>query len=129
MHSYYCFRRADGAAVAFGAILYKDVGMRLFVVVLVWAAGLSAQVAQPGASAKLRQFEQNLANAMKLPGAASLRTAPQVLVASRVCAIPLLIARPDESFHSNMPAIAPDSEVAFAARAVVPPSPVCEEWK
>jgi hypothetical protein len=117
--------------VAFGAILYKDEGMRLLVVVLVCAAGLSAHVAQPDASAKLRQFEQNLANAMKLPGAASLRTAPQVLAASRVCAIPLLIVRPDASFRSNMPLIAPDSKVEFAARAVVPPSPVCEEqaWK
>ena len=117
--------------VAFGAILYKDEGMRLLVVVLVCAAGLSAQVAQPDASAKLRQFEQNLANAMKLPGAASLRTVLQVLAASRVCAIPLLIVRPDASFRSNMPLIAPDSKVEFAARAVVPPSPVCEEqaWK
>jgi hypothetical protein len=105
--------------------------MRLLVVVLMCTAGLSAQVAQPDASAKLRQFEQNLANAMKLPGAVSIRTVPQALASSRACAIPLLIARPDASFHSNMPVIAPDSKVEFAARAVVPPSPVCEEhaWK
>ena len=94
-------------------------------------AGLSAQVAQPNASAKLRQFEQNLANAMKLPRAASMPTVPQALAASRVCAIPLLIAGPDASFRSNMPVIAPDSKVEFAARAVVPPSPLCAEqvWK
>jgi predicted component of type VI protein secretion system len=105
--------------------------MRLLVVVLVCTAGLSAQVAQPDASAKLRQFEQNLANAMKLPGAALARTAPQILAASQVCAIPLLQVGPDATFHSNMPVIAPDSKVEFAARAVVPPSPVCEEhaWK
>ena len=105
--------------------------MRLLVVVLMCTAGLSAQVAQPDASAKLRQFEQNLANAMKLPRVASMPTVPQALAASRVCAIPLLIMRPDASFHSNMPVIAPDSKVEFAARAVVPPSPVCEEqaWK
>jgi hypothetical protein len=101
--------------------------MRLFVVVLVCTAGLSAQVAQPDASAKLRQFEQNLANAMQLPGAASRRTAPQVLASSRVCAIPLLIVRPDASFHSNMPVIAPDPNAGFAAREAIPPSPVCEE--
>jgi hypothetical protein len=98
---------------------------------LVCTAGLSAQVAQPDASAKLRQFEQNLADAMKLPRAPSFVTAPQVLTASRVCAIPLLMVRPDAPFHSNMPEIAPDSKVEFAARAVVPPSPVCAEqaWK
>ena len=111
--------------------MYKDEGMRLLVVVLVCTAGLSAQVAQPDASAKLRRFEQNLASAMKLPGAPSLRTAPQVMAASRVCAIPLLNVRPNATFHSNMPVIAPDSKVEFAARAVVPPSPVCKEqaWK
>jgi hypothetical protein len=100
-------------------------------VVLVCTAGLSAQVAQPDATAKLRQFEQNLANAMKLPRAVSSRTAPQVLAGSRVCAIPLLIVQPDAPFHSNMPVIAPDPKVEFAARAVVPPSPVCAEqgWK
>jgi hypothetical protein len=105
--------------------------MRLLVVVLVCTAGLSAQVSQPDASAKLRQFEQNLASAMKLPGAASLQKGPQVLAASRACAIPLLIVGPDASFHSNMPVIAPDSEVEFAARAVAPPSPVCAEqaWR
>jgi hypothetical protein len=101
--------------------------MRLLVVLLVCTAGLWAQGAQPDASAKLRQFEQNLANAMKMPGAISLRTAPLVLTASRVCAIPLLIVGPDASFHSNMPVIAPGSKVEFAARAMVPPSPVCEE--
>ena len=40
--------------------------MRLLMVVLVCTAGLPEQVAQPDATAKLRQFEQNLANAMKL---------------------------------------------------------------
>ena len=105
--------------------------MRLLVVVLMCTAGLSAQVAQPDASARLRQLEQNLANAMKLPRVASLPTVPQALAASRVCAIPLLRVGPDASFHSNMPVIAPDPKVEFAARAVVPPSPLCAEqvWK
>jgi hypothetical protein len=45
----------------------------------------------------------------------------------RVCAIPLLKVGPDASFKSKMPAIVPDSKIAFAAREIVPPAPACDE--
>jgi len=98
-------------------------------VVLAFSLTLSAQVAPPGAATKLKRFEQNLANAMKLKGAPSLRVTMQAPAASPVCAIPLLQVGPDASFHSNMPVIAPDPNAEFAAREVLPPSPVCEEHK
>src|ERR1035438_7225959 len=77
--------------VAYDAILYKDEGMRLLMVVWACSAALSAQVAQPDASAKLKQFEKNLENAMKGARAAASRKTPQWLAPpNRVCAISLL---------------------------------------
>ena len=98
---------------------------------IVWAgtAVLSAQVAPQDATAKLKQFERNLANAMKMrTGLVSLKTGPQVTPApDRVCAIPLLRVGPDATFKSNMPAIAPDSKMKFFIREVTPPAPSCDE--
>ncbi len=93
-------------------------------VVLACTAGLSAQSADSDASAKLKQFEQNLANAMKARGVASL---PQMPAPNGVCAIPLLKVAPDPAFKSNMPVIAPDSKVQYAMRQVTPPAPACDE--
>jgi hypothetical protein len=114
--------------VAYDAILYKDEGMRLLIVVWACSAALSAQVAPPDASAKLKQFEKNLENAMKGARAAALRKMPLLLAApNRVCAIPLLKVGPDAAFHSNMPAIAPDPKITFSAREVIPPGLTCGE--
>jgi hypothetical protein len=98
-------------------------------VVLACSVALSAQVAQPDASAKLKQFERNLANAMKVrSGAVSLVTRPQAIAApDRVCAIPLLRVGPDATFQSQMPVIAPDSKAKFSIREVMPPAPSCDE--
>ena len=46
--------------------------MRLLMAVLACTAGLLAQSADSDASAKLKQFEQNLANAMKVRGGAAI---------------------------------------------------------
>jgi hypothetical protein len=93
-------------------------------VVLACAAGLSAQSADSDTSAKLKQFEQNLANALRVRGVVSVQktTAP-----NGVCAIPLLRVAPDPAFKSNMPVIAPDSNVQYAMRQVAPPAPSCDE--
>ena len=110
--------------VAYGGILYKDVRYAALMVVLAGTAGLSAQSADSDASAKLKQFEENLANAMKVRGVVSVqKTAPP----NGVCAIPLLKVAPDAAFKSNMPVIAPDSNVQFAMRQVTPPAPSCDE--
>lgn len=98
--------------------------MRLVMVVLACAAGLSAQSADSDASAKLKQFEQNLANAMKVRGVVSVQKTPSP---NGVCAIPLLKVTPDAAFKSNMPVIAPDSNVQYAMRQVTPPAPACDE--
>lgn len=100
--------------------------MRVLILSFVVAAGLLAQAAESEAAVKLRQFERNLQNAMRPSGVkTSVRLAgPQV---ARVCAIPLLKVRPEPSFHSNMPAIAPDPAVTYAARELVPPAPTCGE--
>jgi hypothetical protein len=91
-------------------------------------AALSAQVVEPDASAKLKQFETNLENAMKLARPAALRKTLLMLGApNRVCAIPLLKVAPDSSFKSNMPVIAPDRKITFSAREVIPPGPTCGE--
>jgi hypothetical protein len=97
-------------------------------VVLACTAGLSAQVAESDASAKLKQFEQNLANALKRPGVVSLKKMPQLMAAPvRVCSIPLLKVGPDPSFKSNMPVIMPDPNIDFSIRLVTPPAPSCDE--
>jgi hypothetical protein len=114
--------------VAHDAILYKDEGMRLLMVVGACTVALSAQVVEPDASAKLKQFEKNLENAMKVARAAALRKTPLLPAApNRVCAIPLLKVAPDPSFKSNMPVIAPDPKTTFSAREVIPPGPTCGE--
>ena len=92
--------------------------------VLACTAGLSAQSADSDASAKLKQFEQNLANAMKVRGVVSLQMAA---APNGVCAIPLLRVTPDAAFKSNMPVIAPESNIQFAMRQVIPPAPSCDE--
>ena len=99
---------------------------------LVWACSwaLSAQGAPPDASAKLKQFERNLENAMQLyrPGVVSLRTVPRGTPApDRGCAIPLHQVVPDASFRSNMPVIVPDHKVTFFIRQVTPPAPSCDD--
>jgi hypothetical protein len=100
--------------------------MRVLIVFLVAAAGLSAQAAESEAAVKLRQFGRNLQNAMRPSGLkASITLAGPP--AARVCAIPLLKVGPDPSFHSNMPTIAPDPNTKFAARELVPPAPTCGE--
>jgi hypothetical protein len=101
--------------------------MRFLMVVWACSFALSAQVAPPDAAAKLRQFEQNLANAMKEASVVSLPKTQFQAAAPRVCAIPLLQVRPDAAFRSNMPVIAPDPRFGFAAREVIPPAPVCGE--
>ena len=93
-------------------------------VVLACTAGLSAQSADSDASAKLKQFEQNLANAMKARGVVSLQKTP---APNGVCAIPLLKVTPDAAFKSNMPVIVPESKIDFAMRQVTPPAPSCDE--
>ena len=97
--------------------------------VLACTAGLSAQVADTNASAKLKQFEENLANPLKFrPGAVLSKTLHLLATAPvRVCSIPLLKARPDPSFKSNMPTIAPDPNVRFSGIVVVPTAPSCDE--
>ena len=99
--------------------------MRVLILTLSGAAGLAAQVTATDAAAKLRQFERNLQNAMRPSGgklSITLARPPE-----RVCAIPLLKVGPDASFHSKMPAVAPDSKITFSARELIPPAPVCEE--
>src|SRR5260370_35453101 len=100
--------------------------MRLLIVVLACTAGLSAQSTDSDASAKLKQFEQNLANAMKVRGVVSLQKTP---APNGVCAIPLLKVAPDPAFKSNMPVIAPDSNVQFASRQLPPRAPCWTEQK
>ena len=92
--------------------------------VLAGTAGLSAQSADSDASAKLKQFEENLANAMKVRGVVSVQKTP---APNGVCAIPLLKVAPDAAFKSNMPLIASDSNVQYAMRQVTPPAPSCDE--
>lgn len=104
--------------------------MRPLIVLLAGAAGLAAQVAAPDAvAAKLKQFERNLENAMRSPGGPVSVTFPRA--PGRVCAIPLLKVRPDASFKSNMPMIAPDPKFDSSIRVVTPPAPTCEgqAWK
>jgi hypothetical protein len=99
--------------------------MRLLIVLLAGVTGLAAQVTAPDAAAKLKQFERNLENATRSPGgpvSVKFLSAP-----NRVCAIPLLRVRPDASFKSNMPLIAPDPKIKFSARELIPPGPVCDE--
>ena len=93
-------------------------------VVLACTAGLSAQSADSDASAKLKQFEENPANAMKVRGVVSLQ---KTAAPNGVCAIPLLKVAPDVAFKSNMPVIAPDANVEYAMRQVTPPAPSCDE--
>ena len=92
--------------------------------VLAGTAGLSAQSADSDASAKLKQFEENLANAMKVRGVVSVQKTP---APNGVCAIPLLNVAPDATFKSNMKTIAPDPNVQYAMRQVTPPAPSCDE--
>ena len=99
--------------------------MRLMIVLLAGVAGLAAQATEPDASAKLKQFERNLQNAMRPHGgpvALNLVKPPE-----RVCAIPLLKVGPDAAFKSNMPVITPDPKVTFSARELIPPGPTCGE--
>src|SRR6266852_5922092 len=83
--------------VAYEGILYKDESMRSLMVVLACTAGLSAQVTESDASAKLKLFQQNLANPLKFrPGAVLSKTLhPLAMAPVKVCAIPLLRVRPD----------------------------------
>jgi hypothetical protein len=99
--------------------------MRLLIVLLAGVTGLAAQVTAPDAAVKLKQFEQNLEKAMRSPGSPVSVTFPRPQ--NRVCAIPLLRVRPDASFKSNMPLIAPDPKIKFSARELIPPGPVCDE--
>lgn len=104
--------------------------MRLLIVLLAGVAGLAAQGMAPNsAAAKLEQFSRNLQNAMRPHGGPVSVTFPRL--SNRVCAIPLLKVRPDPSFKSNMPVIAPDPKIEFSAREVIPPAPVCDgqAWK
>src|ERR1035437_8723748 len=99
--------------------------MRFLIVLLAGVTGLAAHVRAPDAAARLKQFERNLENAMRSPGgpvSVKFLSAP-----NRVCAIPLLRARPVASFKSNMPLIAPDPKIKFSARELIPPGPVCDE--
>jgi hypothetical protein len=97
--------------------------MRVLIVLLVGAAGLSAQAAESEAAVKLRQFKRNLQNALRPSG----RKTSITLAGPRVCAIPLRKVVPDPAFHSNMPMIAPSPNTTFAARELVPPAPTCGE--
>jgi hypothetical protein len=111
--------------------------MRLLIVLLAGVAGLAAQGMEQDAQAKLQQelrakveqFSRNLQNAMRPHGGPVSVTFPRL--SNRACAIPLLKVRPDPSFKSNMPVIAPDPKIEFSAREVIPPAPVCDEqaWK
>jgi hypothetical protein len=102
--------------------------MRLLMVVLTCSVALSAQDATPDASARLKQLERNLANAMKArPGPVSYLREAQIAAPNRPCAIPLLKVGPKASFQANMPAIAPDPNVRFSIREVTPPAPACDE--
>src|ERR1035437_6369967 len=99
--------------------------MRLLIVLLAGVTGLAAQGTAPDAAATLKQFEQNLEQGMVSTGgpvSVKFLSAP-----NRVCAIPLLRVRPDASFKSNMPLIAPDPKIKFSARELIPPGPVCDE--
>jgi hypothetical protein len=99
--------------------------MRALIMLLAGVAGLAAQVTQSDATAKLKQFERNLQNALRPSGgkvSISLGRLPE-----RVCAIPLLKVGPDASFKSNMPAIAPDPKIKFSAREIIPPAATCDE--
>jgi hypothetical protein len=115
--------------VAYDGILYKDESMRSLMIVLACTAGLSAQVAESDASAKLKQFEQNLANPLKFRPGAVVRKTLHLLAtaAARPCAIPLLVARPDPAFKSNMPMITPDPNVRFSGPVVILSAPSCDE--
>jgi hypothetical protein len=99
--------------------------MRLLIVLLAGVAGLAAQVTEPDAADKLKQFERNLQNAMRPSGAPVLVKLP--VATTRVCAIPLLKVGPDAAFKSNMPVITPDPKMTFSAREVMPPGPTCGE--
>lgn len=99
--------------------------MRVFIMLLAGAAGLAAQDTTAEAAAKLKQFEKNLATAMRPAGMPVSLQAPAAR--SRLCSIPLLKATPDRSFKSNMPMIAPDPKVKFSIREVIPPAPTCDE--
>jgi hypothetical protein len=99
--------------------------MRVLIMLLAGVAGLAAQVTQPDAAAKLKQFGRNLQNAMRPSGGKVSMTFARP--PERVCAIPLLKVGPDASFKSNMPAIAPDPKIKFSARQVIPPAPTCDE--
>lgn len=106
--------------------------MRLWIMLLAGAASLAAQSAatpsqelEEQAQTKLREFERKLQNAMRLPAAKTDTILPRV--PERACAIPLLQAKQDASFQSNMPVIVPDSKNTFAARELISAAPVCGE--
>jgi hypothetical protein len=99
--------------------------MRALIALLASVAGLAAQVSEPDASAKLKQFEQNLEKAMRPAGGKVSVTLARP--GGRVCAIPLLKVRPDASFKSNMPVIAPDPKIDFSIHVVTPPAASCDE--
>jgi len=99
--------------------------MRVLIVLMASVAGLAAQNTAPDAAARLKQFERNLANALRSRGGVVSITMAKP--PERVCAIPLLKVGPEASFQSNMPAIRPDPKVKFAARELIPPAPVCGE--
>ena len=99
--------------------------MRILIVALVGASALAAQATEPDASAKLKQFERNLQNTLRPRGV--LVRLHLASPAVRPCAVPLLKVGPDASFQSNMPRVAPDPEVKFSAREVVPRAPSCGE--
>jgi hypothetical protein len=100
-------------------------------VMLACSVALSAQDATPDASAKLKQFERNLANAMKLRSEAVLASVRRQVTPDpdRACAIPLLRVGPDATFQSKMPVIAPDSKAKFSIREAIPPAPACDEQR
>ena len=105
--------------------------MRLLIVVLACAAGLSAQLAEPDAAARLKQLEEDLKHPLKFrPGAFSPKTSPRLVPGPLdVCAIPLLKVGPDPAFQSNMPIIAPDTRVTFFIRQVTPTALSCDVQK
>jgi hypothetical protein len=105
--------------------------MRILMVVLACTAGLSAQVAGTDAVGTVKQFEQNLENALELRRVVSLTPCPHLsLIAPmratmapiRFCAFPLLEVRPDPAFRSNMPTIKPAPNVRFFILQVSPPA-------
>jgi hypothetical protein len=101
--------------------------MRLWIMVFITAAGLSAQIESAPAADKLEAFKRNLANALRPRGQAQ----PTVVIKGappppKVCSVPLLVVGPDRAFRSNMPLIPPNSKAAYTAE-VVTPAPVCDE--